>query len=209
VIAGSNNDAIDIYGTGTDGNVVAGNFIGTDVNGTQPLGIAGDGVFLAESASSNWIGVNPLGGPAIQDEGNVISGNGYDGVQLDDSADSNVIAGNKIGTDVSGTVALGNSFNGVGVNAGCYGNTIGGTALGDGNVISANAIRGLVISGDGADDNLVQGNSIGTDIRGPSPSATCRQASWSKTAPRTTPSAGLLLDRATRSLTTRDRASTW
>ena len=48
VIAGSNNDAIDIYGTGTDGNVVAGNFVGTDVTGTHSMGVAGDGVFLAE-----------------------------------------------------------------------------------------------------------------------------------------------------------------
>ena len=48
VIAGSNNDGIDIYGTGTDGNIVAGNFIGTDVTGTRSLGIVGDGVFLAE-----------------------------------------------------------------------------------------------------------------------------------------------------------------
>ncbi len=76
VIAGSNNDGIDIWGTGTDGNVVAGNFIGTDVTGTHSLGIAGDGVFLAEGASSNWIGVNPSGGQASTDEGNVISGNG-------------------------------------------------------------------------------------------------------------------------------------
>ena len=34
IIAGSDNDGIDIVGTGTDGNIVAGNFIGTDVTGT-------------------------------------------------------------------------------------------------------------------------------------------------------------------------------
>ena len=56
VIAGSNNDAIDIYGSGTDGNVVAGNFIGTDVTGTHSLGIAGDGIFLAEGASRTGSG---------------------------------------------------------------------------------------------------------------------------------------------------------
>ena len=38
VIAGSDNDGIDIYGTGTDGNIVAGNFIGTDVTGTHSPG---------------------------------------------------------------------------------------------------------------------------------------------------------------------------
>ena len=76
VIAGSGNDGIDIYGSGTDGNVVAGNFIGTDATGTRALGIAGNGVFLADGASFNWIGVNPNGGTAVGDEGNVISGNG-------------------------------------------------------------------------------------------------------------------------------------
>ena len=60
----------------------------------------------------------------------MISGNGYDGVQIVDGSNFNVVAGNKIGTDVSGTVALGNSSSGVEVDAGCTGNTIGGTASG-------------------------------------------------------------------------------
>ena len=97
-----------------------------------------DGVFLAEGASSNWIGVNPSAVQAIHAEGNVISGNGNDGVQIYGSAIFNVVAGNKIGTDVTGTVALGNSSSGVEVDAGCSGNTIGGTTAGAGNVISAN-----------------------------------------------------------------------
>jgi titin len=103
VIAGSDNYGIDISGTGTDGNIVAGNFIGTDVTGTAPLGTHGDGIFLVEGASSNWIGVNPYGGPAVTEEGNLISGNGYDGVQLALGCDGNVIAGDKIGTEVTGT----------------------------------------------------------------------------------------------------------
>ena len=165
VIAGSNNDAIDIYGTGTDGNIVAGNFIGTDVSGTRSLGIAGDGVFLAEGASFNWIGVNPMGGTALGDEGNVISGNGYDGVQIVAGSNGNVVAGDKIGTDVTGTVALGNGAQGVEVN-GCADNTIGGPTAGADNVISANKVNGVLITGDGATGNLVQGNKIGTDVTG-------------------------------------------
>ena len=82
VIAGSGNDGIDIYGAGTDGNIVAGNFVGTDFVGTRSLGIAGRGVYLAEGASSNWIGVYPSGGGAIQDESNVISGSGNHDVQI-------------------------------------------------------------------------------------------------------------------------------
>ncbi len=165
VVAGSDNDAIDIYGTGTEDNVVAGNFIGTDVTGTYWLGVAGDGVFLAEGASSNWIGVNPSGGQAFHDEGNLISGNG-EGVQIFDSASFNVVAGNKIGTDVSGTVALGNWYIGVEIYTGCIGNTIGGTTSGACNVISANYSYGVHITGAGTTGNLVQGNHIGTDITG-------------------------------------------
>jgi FG-GAP-like repeat len=167
IVAGSNNDAIDIWGAGTDGNIVAGNFIGTDVTGTYSLGIDGDGVFLAEGASSNWIGVNPMGGTAVGDEGNVISGNGYDGVQIDDAGtDSNVVAGDRIGTDVTGTVALGNSDQGVEVDSGSVDNTIGATNSASGNLISANHASGVWINGDGATGNVFQGNKIGTDITG-------------------------------------------
>ena len=166
VIAGSNKDGIDIYGSGTDGNIVAGNFIGTDATGTRSLGIAGDGVLLAEEASFNWIGVNPVGGMALGDEGNVISGNGYDGVQIVAGSNGNIVAGNKIGTDVTGTVALGNASSGIEVDAGCADNTMGGTASAAGNVISANGSYGIWITGTGATDNLIQGNKIGTDVTG-------------------------------------------
>ena len=200
MIAGSKSDAIDIYGNGTDGNVVAGNFIGTDVTGTRSLGIADDGVFLAEGASSNWIGVNPNGGSAA-DQGNVISGNGYDGVEISDSASFNVVAGNKIGTDVTSTKALGNADSGVEIDTiggtgaggehkrrlpvsieqhigrgpvnnntnntiGANNNTIGGTTAGAGNVISANQNCGILITGYGVSGNLIQGNKIGTDVTG-------------------------------------------
>jgi hypothetical protein len=166
VIGGSGNDGVDIAYSGTTGNVVAGNFIGTDVTGTVALGVAGDGVFIAAGASSNWIGVNPNGGTAVADEGNVISGTGYAGVQVSDTSNSNDVAGNKIGTDVTGTVALANSSDGVELDAPAADNTIGGTASGSGNVISANRRCGVLISGAGATGNLLQGNMLGTDITG-------------------------------------------
>ena len=167
VIGGSGHDGIDIFGTGTDDNVVAGNFIGADVTGTVSLGIANDGVFLAEGASSNWIGVNPFGGTAARDEGNVIPGNSNDGVQLVSGSDGNTIAGNKIGTDVSGTVRLYNPYYGywnygVEVDSTCVRNTIGGLASGAGNVISGN-VTGIGMSGTA---NLIEGNKIGTDVTG-------------------------------------------
>ena len=168
IIAGSGNDGIDIYGNETDSNVVAGNFIGTDVTGTRSLGTADDGVFLAEGASSNWVGVNPDGGSAFGDEGNLISGTGYDGVQIYESP-NNVVAGNLVGTDASGTLQLGNAVDGVEIDA-SSGNTIGGTSAGAANVISGNGTSpGDADSGvelDGASDNIVAGNFIGTDATG-------------------------------------------
>ncbi len=161
VIAGSTNDAIDIWGTGTDANVVAGNFIGTDVTGTRSLGIARDGVYLAEGASSNWVGVNPNGGTAVGDEGNVISGNGNDGVQIDVASNDNVVAGNTIGADVAGSVAVGNSVNGVEIDS-SVDDAIGGTTVEAANVISGNG-QGVVITGQGSSANLVAGNDVGTN----------------------------------------------
>jgi Bacterial Ig domain len=165
VIAGNHNDGVDIYGGGTSGNIVAGNFVGTDLTGALPLGNQGDGVFLSEGTTSNWIGVNP-DGSTVGDEGNVISGNGYDGVQDNVSgAGNNVIAGDTIGTDVTGSVALGNANNGVEIDAGAN-NTIGGTTPGTGDLISANGGQGVWLLGDGASGNLIQGDKIGTDITG-------------------------------------------
>ena len=116
---------IDIYGTGTEGNIVAGNFIGTDVTGTRSLGIAGDGVFLAEGASSNRIGGTTA---SARD---VISGNGWDGVDFGDSGTTcNVVEGDYIGTDVSGSKSLGNAASGVAILAGATNNLVGGTATG-------------------------------------------------------------------------------
>jgi FG-GAP-like repeat len=163
VIAGSDNDGIDIIGAGTDGNIVAGNYIGTDVTGTVSLNVNGDGVLLAEGASSNRIGANPNGGGALGEEGNVISGARIDGIQIYDDSDNNVVAGDKIGTDATGAVALFSRNDGVEIDS-SSGNTIGGTGAGTADVISGNAISGVEL--EGASDNLVEGNFIGTDATG-------------------------------------------
>ena len=157
IIAGSNNDGLEIIGTGTDGNIVAGNFIGTEVTGTLSLGIANNGVFLAAGASSNWIGVNPDGGTAFGDEGNLISGNGIDGVQIYLNANANDVAGDRIGTDVTGAGALGNSFAGVDIDT-SFGNTIGGATAAAGNLIANNGGPGVVVGGSAGDLSI--GNQI-------------------------------------------------
>ena len=78
----------------------------------------------------------------------------------------NVIQGNYIGTDLTGTVDLGNGVNGISISQGSGGNLVGGTTLGAGNLISGNGEFGVIIVDPGSDGNRIQGNWIGTDITG-------------------------------------------
>ena len=106
---------------------------------------------------------NVVGGPASE-LANVISGNNGDGVFVDAGSGSNTVVGNLIGTDASGTLAVPNTGDGVDI-AG-FNNTVGGTLAVDRNVISGNAATGLAIDGTAATNNVVEGNYIGTDVRG-------------------------------------------
>jgi hypothetical protein len=154
-----NGGGIAISDPGTSGNVVQGNLIGTDATGRTPLGNVASGVAVNHGATENTIG-GPLAG-----EGNVLAANGGDGVGLGDPGTSgNVVQGNLIGTDRSGTSPLGNGNRGVGIYAGASGNLVGGTAPGDGNTIADNGWEGVAIIG--ASASVVEGNRIGTDVSG-------------------------------------------
>ena len=69
---------------------------------------------------------NTIGGTAAG-AGNVISGNGSDGVDIV-SASDNLLQGNLIGTGANGTEPLGNGAGGISAFYGASYNTIGGTA---------------------------------------------------------------------------------
>ena len=162
VISGNNINGIHIVGTNSTGNQIRNNIVGLDVTGTNARGNSGNGV-LIDGASGNLIGGTS---PA---ERNILSGNFSDGVELFGAAASdNLIVGNFIGTDITGTVDRGNSGDGVFVNN-AGGNQIGGSAVGRGNLISGNNSEGITFSGSNATNNLVQGNLIGTDASGTNP----------------------------------------
>jgi hypothetical protein len=79
----------------------------------------------------------------------------------------NVVEGNFIGTNATGTAAVLNGGDGVIINGpASTGNTIGGTAPAARNLISGNDEQGVEISA--SDANKVQGNLIGTDKTGTS-----------------------------------------
>jgi len=77
-------------------------------------------------------------------------------------SNNNTIIGNYIGTNSAGTAALANTEHGIHI----FGdnNTIGGTETGERNVISGNTKEGVYLQG--ADNNVIQGNYIGTDATG-------------------------------------------
>ena len=151
-------------GMGGTGHLFVGNLIGTDATGTLALSGTQTGIELAGTSSNVRIGGTS---PA---ERNVISGNAGGGIRLRDPGTGNLVQGNFIGTDVTGTLRLGNGSYGISVEG--PGNTIGGAAGGAGNLVSANAVDGIDISGN---DTVVMGNSIGT---GPLQLEDLRNGGW-------------------------------
>jgi hypothetical protein len=103
---------------GGTGNYVRGNYIGTNSSGTAAGFGNGIGIEIGATSNTNFIG------GSITGEGNVISGNTGRGISI--SSNSNVILGNRIGTDATGTSDLGNGTDGVAVVASSTGNSIGG-----------------------------------------------------------------------------------
>ena len=171
IISGNGWDGVDIYDSGTSGNIVAGNYIGTDISGTMALGNGAHGVEIWGGATDNLVGVNGNDSDP-QAEGNLISANHWDGVNIYDSGTSgNIVAGNYIGTDISGTMALGNGAAGVEIWSGATGNLVGvngndSDPQAERNLISGNQWGGVEIHDYGTSGNIVAGNKIGTDISG-------------------------------------------
>ena len=154
VISGNTIAGVQIAAPAARANVVTGNYIGTDPAGVLDLGNLQAGVIIIGEA-------NVIGGltPA---ERNIISGNNQTGVRLALGANANIIQGNFIGTDVSGTLPL---ANGEGVSIGVIGastassNTIGGPAASAGNRIAFNSNLGVSVTS-GSTNNAILGNSI-------------------------------------------------
>jgi len=152
---------VSIGGIDTMSNTVSGNHIGTDVAGSTDLGNTFAGLRIASEAQNNTIGGQTAG------ERNVISGNGFYGVEISGSeADGNTVCGNFIGTDAGGTEALGNTYDGVWIGIGAQDNTVGGQTAEERNVIAASTYSGVHINGASTDGNTVSHNYIGTDVTG-------------------------------------------
>ena len=151
-------DGIDIEFNG--GNTVAGNYIGTNVTGTT-------------AAPNAWginfkTGGNTIGGSDPADR-NVVSGNLNDGLYIyTATATANVVSGNYIGTNATGTAAVANGRYGLYIFSGAHDNTIGGATPAHGNLISGNGTGqgGILVDGAATSSNTIQHNRIGTNANG-------------------------------------------
>ena len=159
IISGNTGVGITIRGSA---NIVQGNYIGTDASGTVAIPNGMEGIWIAPGGQDNIIGGSSAG------ERNVISGNDLFGLSISGlDATGNVVKGNYIGVDASGSAALANRH-GLVIDGGAQNNVIGGSASGEGNVISANG-TGLLIREASTSGNTIIGNHIGTDASGSQP----------------------------------------
>lgn len=166
LIAGNNQYGIYISSDATDFTTIEGNKIGTDSTGNSALPNNRHGIWLS-AADSTIIGGSEgttVGG-ACTGACNLISGNGtsasYRGIETSNSANATIIAGNYVGTNISGTVAIPNANYGIFVDS--SNNYVIGGADEARNVISGNACHGLRIEGTG---HLVENNYIGVAVDG-------------------------------------------
>jgi uncharacterized repeat protein (TIGR01451 family) len=148
-----------VIGQPSTGARVQGNYFGTDETGRTALEprfsfeVTGTGAKIGGSA-----GVT-LGGPCTG------ACNVFAKVLILGGA-NHVVQGNFLGTNVSGSVALGTSW-GIEIADG-YDNLIGGTDPAERNLISGNALKGVLIANTSFRNRIV-GNFIGTDASGTRP----------------------------------------
>ncbi len=165
IISGNGNCGIYFLNQDVQRNTINGNYIGVTFDGADTLANQSGGIYLLESEDNIILN-------------NVISGNNGTGIVIgadyNSNADDNIIRGNKIGTDATGSIAIGNAGYGIHLQAGYGGyavnNTIiGGTSAVESNVISGNGSSAIVLGegGDGYIENTeILRNFIGTSASG-------------------------------------------
>jgi parallel beta-helix repeat protein len=144
---------------------IVGNRIGTDATGSAARANGWDNL---TEGSGIWLG----GSGNHHAVDNVVSGNTVTGIHIPAGSVANVLTGNRIGTDITGLLALGNGLTGVEV-AGSS-NLIGTATPGAGNVIAANGGPGggygvFLNEGAGGTGNVLQANLIGLGADGETP----------------------------------------
>ena len=111
--SGNNGNGITITDSGTALNVVMGNIVGLNAAGTAAISNVRQGILIFNGAANTRVGTD---GDGFNDaaERNIVSANFSHGIRIvGTGTDHTIVAGNYVGTDITGTVDLGNGASGV------------------------------------------------------------------------------------------------
>ncbi len=157
----SGNNHVGIRVVNSNNNIIQGNFVGLNRTGNSSLRNY-DGISIEGTSKYNLIGGYS---PA---ERNYVAGNVAYGIPVFGAGcNYNIIAGNYVGTDTTGTFAIQNTY-GVLFDDGASFNMLGGRDPGAGNLLSGNSGYGVFLYNFGTLKDTVVGNLIGTDYTGTS-----------------------------------------
>jgi hypothetical protein len=155
--------SIDASGAGADTGLTLGlGSSGSIIRGLNIFGDSSSGIAI-EGGANQHIGGDPSLGAAPAGQGNILHGNGENGIVITDgSLGGHIIEGNRIGTTPLGISPDGNGEHGILIDGGLGALiTIGGFP----NLISASGTDGIHFIG-GTAPLLVQDNWIGLDVHG-------------------------------------------
>jgi parallel beta-helix repeat protein len=118
VISGNFQSGIKVADSGTSGNTICGNFIGTDVTSEFAVPNHANGITIGAGTSSTTVGAETSGSGNL----NVIAGNSGDGLSITSSSGNNV-SFDYFGVDLNNNMTLPNRGNGVAIH-GASGNRV-------------------------------------------------------------------------------------
>ena len=140
LISGNNQNGV-LINAKSSSNQLSGNFIGTTASGNVALGNSLDGVLIEKADGNTLLGCTFEQDPFVFY--NVLSGNGGNGLRVNNSNDTTIQA-NFVGMGANNDTAVGNGLNGVVIEGNSTRTTMGGP-IPLGNVVAANTLNGLVV----------------------------------------------------------------
>jgi parallel beta-helix repeat protein len=142
LISGNDGNGV-LIDTGSRGNVLNGNFIGTTASGDGALGNGGNGVWIAGAPGNSLVGCKFVNNPFVYY--NVISGNRRNGLRVTNS-DNVTVQGNFFGIGANNTTIVKNRLDGILVDGTSKSTHVGGV-IPLGNVSAGNGLNGIAVLG--------------------------------------------------------------